>query len=201
MAFELNDYVDVATRLRQAHERWPELRVEEALPELVTVGDRTFVQATVTVYRTPDDPRPTSATVWEPFPGLTTFSKNSEVPVGMTSALGRALAYMGLEVRKSIASRDEVAARRPEPPRASQSAPTDEPAPSTPNASPVLAKDAVRINALLEEAGIGARSEKLRLVSEIAGRDVASSRDLTRPEAARVIEHLSLLIAQKGTDE
>lgn len=196
MAFDLNEYVDVASRLKIAHERWPELRIEEMLPEIVVIGDRTFVQATVTVYREPADPRPTSATVWEPFPGLTSFSKNSEVPVGMTSALGRALAYMGLEVRKSIASRDEVAARRPEPPRASQSGPTDEPATSTPSASPVLAKDAVRINTLLEQAGIPTRSEKLSFVSQIAGREVASSRDLTRPEAARVIEALSLRITQ-----
>ena len=107
-----------------------------------------------------------------------------------------AYGYMGLEVRKTLASRDEVAARRPEPPRASQSAPTDEPATSTPSASPVLAKDAVRINTLLEQAGIPTRSEKLSFVSEIAGREVVSSRDLTRPEAARVIEALSLRITQ-----
>lgn len=194
MAFDVNDYVDVATRLRTAFERWPELRIEEQLPELVTVGDRTFVQATVTVYRTPDDPRPTSATVWEPFPGSSSFTKNSEVMVGATSALGRALAYMGLEVRRAIASRDEVAARRTERQTPASASPADD---TTPRPSPVTAKDAVRINALLDQLGIGERSEKLDLVQSIIGRPVASSRELTRPEAERVILDLTTRLTDR----
>jgi len=193
MAFDLNDYVDVATRLRQAHERWPELRIDEHLPQIVTVGERLFVQATVTVHRTPDDPLPTTATVWEPWPGQTSFSKNSEVMVGATSALGRALAYMGLEVRKSIASRDEIAARTDDRPR-----PTAKDRTTSDGASVAMAKDLARINALLDDCGIDTRELKLVTVQGIVGRDVASSRELTRPEAAKVIEHLTLQLANRN---
>ena len=198
MAFDLNDYVDVATRLRQAHERWPELRIEEHLPVVITVIDRTFIQSTVTVHRQPDDPLPTTATVWEPWPGQTSFSKNSEVMVGNTSALGRALAYMGLEVRKSIASRDEVAARQTPAPR-----PTAKDRTPADGASVAQGKELARITALLDDCGIEGRDLKLVTVCGIIGRDVASSRELTRPEAHKVIEHLTMQLAARkpATDD
>lgn len=197
MAFDLNDYVDVATRLRQAHERWPELRIEEHLPQVVTIGDRTFVQATVTVHRTPDDPLPTTATVWEPWPGQTSFSKNSEVMVGNTSALGRALAYMGLEVRKSIASRDEVAARQTPAAKPNRPAMMAE---DRPGAGP-SAKQLAKLNLLLGQCGIDTREEKMVCVTGIVGRDVDSSKDLTSVEIGKVIDHLTMQLAARKAPE
>lgn len=189
MAFDLNDYVDVATRLAKAHERWPELRIEELLPEQVVIGERTFIQCTVYVHRTPDDPRPTGATVWEPWPGQTPYSKNSEVMVGNTSALGRALAYMGLEVRKGIASRDEVAARRDTPKPASR----DE-AVSAPSA-----KQLGKMNLLFGQFGLETREEKLVYVAGIIGREVDTSKHLTAMEASKVIDALTTALAERPT--
>lgn len=190
MGFDLNDYVDVATRLRMAHERWPDLRIEEHLPEQVTIGDRTFVQCTVYVYRTADDPRPTGATVWEPWPGQTPYTKNSEVMVGNTSALGRALAYMGLEVRKGIASRDEVAARRDTRPALTR----DERTGAAPSA-----KQLTKLNLLLAQFGLETRDEKLAYVRGTIGREVESSKDMTQVEAGTVIDALTAALATQET--
>jgi hypothetical protein len=71
-----------------------------------------FYRCTVTVYRDIDDALPAIATAAEPYPGKTPYTKNSEFMVGMTSALGRALGYMGFGVNKSIASKNEVLARQ-----------------------------------------------------------------------------------------
>jgi len=71
----------------------------------------TFIRCTVTVWRDNADALPVIASAAEPYPGNTPYTKRSEYMVGMTSALGRALGYMGCGVSKAIASRNEVEAR------------------------------------------------------------------------------------------
>ena len=111
----LEGYVDVAGRLRLALDKYPELRVVESRPAIVTTPDgAVFVEVTVTVYRTPDDTLPAIATAWEPFPGRTPYTKNSEMMNCSTSALGRALGFMGFGIRASLASLNEVDHRRGE---------------------------------------------------------------------------------------
>jgi hypothetical protein len=112
MAFNLDNYVDVPTRLAEALKRWPDLRIQETDNQVITMPDgSTFIRCTVTVWRDVADPIPVIASAAEPFPGNTPYTKRSEYMVGMTSALGRALGYMGCGVAKSIASRNEVEAR------------------------------------------------------------------------------------------
>ena len=112
MAFNLDNYVDVPTRLAEALKRWPDLRIQETDNQVITMPDgSTFIRCTVTVWRDIADPLPVVASAAEPFPGTTPYTKRSEYMVGMTSALGRALGYMGCGVAKSIASRNEVEAR------------------------------------------------------------------------------------------
>ena len=90
----LGDYVDVPTRFRLALDKWPDLRVVETPAEIVTIGDRTFISVTMTVYRDPSDPLPCVATCWEPFPGTTPYVRNSEMMNASTSCLGRVLGMM-----------------------------------------------------------------------------------------------------------
>jgi hypothetical protein len=108
----LDNYVDVPTRLKLALEKWPDLRVQETGRELTDFGGRLTLICTVTVWRSPDDTHPSIASAAENVPGLTPYTKNSELMVGFTSALGRALGYMGVGINSSIASRNEVEARR-----------------------------------------------------------------------------------------
>lgn len=111
MAYNLDDYVDVAERIQRFHEKYPDgsLQSEWGLHEIN--GAQTLVVRGY-AYRTPDDPRPGIGHATEPVPGLTNFSKNSELMVGETSAWGRALAALGFEVKRGIASREEVRNRQ-----------------------------------------------------------------------------------------
>ena len=112
MSFDLSEYVDVKTRLKQALKLYPQLRIVEHRPEITQVGDQLFIECSVTVSRDPDDPIPVTAYIFEPYPGKTSFTKNSEQANGATSVLGRALGYMGLGIDKSIASSNEVLGRQ-----------------------------------------------------------------------------------------
>lgn len=108
----LDNYVDVPTRLKLAFERWPDLRVQEMGYRMEQFADQPVLVCEVRVYRDPTDPYPAVATASEPLPGKTNFTFDSELMVGFTSALGRALGYMGIGLTSSIASRNEVQARQ-----------------------------------------------------------------------------------------
>ena len=115
MAFQLGGYVDVATRLRLALKDWPQLRIQETGAELQTIGEQMFLVCTVTVWRDERDAVPVIASAAEIVPGRTPYTRNAERMVGFTSALGRALGYMGYGIEKSIASQDEIAHRQDAP--------------------------------------------------------------------------------------
>lgn len=112
MSFDLSDYVDVKTRLTQALAKYPDLRITEHRPVPVQVGEQMFIECAVTVARDPDDPVPVTAYMYEPFPGRTPYTKLSEQANGATSALGRALGYMGFGITASLASANEVRNRQ-----------------------------------------------------------------------------------------
>ena len=194
MAFNIDNYVDVPTRLTEALKKYPNLRIQETDAQVVTMPDgSTFYRCTVTVYRDIDDALPAIATAAEPYPGKTPYTKNSEFMVGMTSALGRALGYMGFGVNKSIASKNEVLARqeddgdivRPERTRAvaGSKAVSNDQAPSGNFAS---AKQINFIKALakgleLDEGGL------LLKLHELLGRNDVILETLTASDATKVI--------------
>jgi hypothetical protein len=109
MGFNLDDYVDVATRLKELLEKYPEASVEASPPKLVAVDGSNFVEVTVTITA---DGRTARASAWEPIPGKTPYTKDSEMMNAETSALGRACGMWGIGLKKSVASLDEVRARR-----------------------------------------------------------------------------------------
>lgn len=108
MSFDLGDYVDVRHRLELALLQYPDLRVVENEPQLRQLGERVYIECSVTVYRTHDDPTPGRAYCWEVWPGRTPYTKDSEQMNGATSALGRALGYMGFGIKAGLASANEV---------------------------------------------------------------------------------------------
>lgn len=111
MTFSLDNYVDVPTRLKQALARWPELRVHEDQPVIREIGNKLYIEVRTTVHRDPDDKLPAIAYCWEPWPGTTPYTRDSEQMNASTSALGRALGFM-LAFDK-MASREEVRNRQP----------------------------------------------------------------------------------------
>lgn len=115
MAFDLSDYVTVPERVRLFYEMYPDGRILNSVPEIRVIGDRQFIEITTSVYRSPDDPLPCVASAWEPFPGRTPYTKDSEMMNAETSATGRAIAAAGIAVNRSLASQEEVKLRTETP--------------------------------------------------------------------------------------
>lgn len=196
MAFKLDNYVDVPTRLRMALDKFPELRIVESGYRVEGFGAGTVLICTVTVYRSPDDTLPVVASAQESLPGKTPYTKDSELMVGMTSAVGRALGYMGFGIDKSIASSNEIKAREHTKPVTRPSGePVEEPfsggyqtetasRPST-NITP---KQIALISALARDRGIPAGKAVADAAQGIVGRSVLKLVDLSKTEASRVIE-------------
>jgi len=205
MAFDMSNYVDVAERLKLALEKWGEgLRIQCDPPKVVTINDRTFIEVTTRAWRTPDDPLPSVATAWEPFPGQTTFTKNSEMMNCETSSLGRCLGMMGVGVRNSIATSNEVRNRqndREDHPTAhvpQQRVAPDKPKPET-NVIPIGEKVTGGGISTAQKNFVAklVRECKLESVGDMAsnllGRDINAVEDLTTREASMVIKALTEL--------
>lgn len=113
------DYIDVATRIVEFREKFPEGSLQQLSLEFVQVAGKDWVVYTAAAYRTPDDVRPGVGTAWEPIPGPTNFTRDSEVQNAETAAWGRAMvAALAVDTKKGIASSEEVRNRQektPEP--------------------------------------------------------------------------------------
>jgi hypothetical protein len=105
---DLGNYITVDQRLDLALRRHPDLRIIEGPPVIREIGDALYIEVAMTVYRTAEDDNPTIARAWEPWPGKTPFTRDSEMMNCSTSALGRALGLMGFGLMGSIATADEV---------------------------------------------------------------------------------------------
>ena len=115
MAFDMSNYVDVAERIRLAMERWPDASFQNIGTKLIDVNGHFYVEATVALYRDPNDIRPAIATAWEAIPGSTPYTRDSEMMNAETSAMGRAVIAAGIPSKK-VASVEEVQARQPSKP-------------------------------------------------------------------------------------
>ena len=102
------DYIDVAERIREFKKLFPTGSLQRVDIQFVNVGGKDFVMYTAAAYRAPDDERPGMGTAWEPIPGKTPYTKDSEVMVVETSAWGRAIVAALAGETKRIASADEV---------------------------------------------------------------------------------------------
>lgn len=140
MAFDLPaDYKQVPERIADLKAKHPEATLQPADPsnpfQIVTVGGRDFIVYTAACYRAPDDPRPGIGIAWEPFPGKTPYTKDSELMNAETSAWGRAIVAALASESKAIASAEEVRNRQAdaEAPRTrTRSAPAKVAAPPAP---------------------------------------------------------------------
>jgi len=191
----MDNYVDVATRLQMAFKRWPELRIQETAREVIEMPDKScFIRATVTIWRTPDDPIPVIATCCEPYPGRTPYTKLSENENAFTHCIGRALAYAGIGANKSLASRDEVetAQQRQAPARLAPVVPMHDvevPFPEEERREYATPKQMGMMRALAN--GQGLKGDDLKtFISATLGREVLTSGELTKRDVSKVIDAL-----------
>ena len=101
--FNLNDYVMVNERIEKFYEKYPEGSIQA---EIKTLEDG-MVVVKAYAYRDREDAIPATGHAYEKegqgYVNKTSFIENCE-----TSAVGRALAMLGFDIKKSIASREEM---------------------------------------------------------------------------------------------
>ena len=113
------DYIDVAARITEFRTKHPNGYLAPLNPakpfEIVDINGKIFVAVVAGAYREPGDTSPGVGMAWEPFPGLTAFTRNSELMNAETSAWGRAIIAIGAaDSKKGIATAEEVRNRQAE---------------------------------------------------------------------------------------
>ena len=145
------DYVPVAERLEKFYERFPEGRV---ITHIIEHNMETgFVLMRAEVYRNADDAQPAATGHAFEIRSEGYVQKTSYVEVCETSSVGRALALLGFEVKRGIASREEI--EKPMRMAAGRAAQASEPSPE---------EQAARLDAeiLQSAAALGYDAAKVR---------------------------------------
>jgi hypothetical protein len=114
MSFELDpNYNDVPARIAEFRTKHPEGSLQQAALEFREVAGKWWVVYTAAAFRAPDDARPGHGTAWEPVPGKTPYTKDSELQNAETAAWGRAIvAALAADTKRGIASAEDVRNRR-----------------------------------------------------------------------------------------
>jgi hypothetical protein len=110
--YDLGDYKEVSERIADLRVKYPDASLSsevilwpsEALP---------FIAVKALCYRSRKDENPGVGLAWEPFPGKTPYTRDSELQNAETSAWGRAIvAALASDTKQGIASADEVRNRK-----------------------------------------------------------------------------------------
>ena len=188
------DYVTVAERIEKFYQRHENGRIVTHIVE--HDAERGFILMRAEIYRSADDPLPAATGHAYEFKSEGYVQRTSYIEVCETSAVGRALAMAGFEVRRGIASREEMekAARaaRAEPAREKEKpAPAQpaKPAQQATNANqPATDEQKQDILDLLEMLQPGDRRAQRRVLVEMTGKE--SRDDLTQHDASSLITKL-----------
>ena len=147
MRFNPDEYITVSERIEKFYAKFPQGRIITTIIE--HSAETGFILIRAEVYREPDDALPSATGHAYELRSAGHVQAGSYVEVCETSSVGRALALLGFEVRRGVASREEVirgakkqqAAAAAAPARPERPAPAPESAP-TPPAMPAAPADA-----------------------------------------------------------
>lgn len=194
----IQDYVTVAERIEKFYERYPEGRLITHIVE--HDAERGFILMRAEVYRSPDDAMPSATGHAYELKSEGYVQRTSYIEVCETSCIGRALAMAGFEVKRGIASREEMeksarfaresatARDKTAPnPSAKQSNPVEQSAKAEQSATEDQKQT---ILSLLESMRPGDRRSQRRVLVEMTGKE--SRDDLTHQEAANLIQKLKV---------
>jgi hypothetical protein len=113
------DYIDVATRIVEfrgiypngALQPWRDPYIAEV--KMPDGSIKSFMVYAAAAYGSPEDKLPGVGYAWEPIPGPTNFTRDSELQNAETAAWGRAMvAKLAVDTKKGIASSEEVRNRQ-----------------------------------------------------------------------------------------
>ena len=125
----LASYVEVKDRLAVLFELYGQARVVTSYELTREPDQKPKVIVRAIIYRTPDDPVPATGTSWMYLPGATTYTRGSELENAETSAVGRAIGLMGILIDRSIATSNEIDAKKNEAEPAHTTPPPSQDAP------------------------------------------------------------------------
>jgi hypothetical protein len=149
MRFNPDEYITVSERIEKFYAKFPQGRIITTIIE--HSAETGFILMRAEVYREPDDALPAATGHAYELKSAGHVQAGSYVEVCETSSVGRALALLGFEVRRGVASREEVirgakkqqaaaAAAPPARPERPTPAPAERaPAPPAPPAAPAEA--------------------------------------------------------------
>ena len=104
--FNLDEYITVSERVEKFYEKYPDGRI---ITNVIELNNETgFVLMQAMVYRAATDTQPSATGHASEVRGDSYINKNSFVENCETGAVGRALALLGFEVKRGIASREEL---------------------------------------------------------------------------------------------
>lgn len=129
MRFNPDEYITVHERIEKFYAKFPQGRI---LTSIVEHNEETgFILMRAEVYREPDEALPAATGHAYELRSAGHVQAGSYVEVCETSSVGRALALLGFEVRRGVASREEVVrgARKQQAVAAAPPAQAEKPAP------------------------------------------------------------------------
>lgn len=173
-------YKEVSERIQEFRAKHPDGCLQS---EVVPSPVEGFVIVKAYAYRTPDDPRPGVGLAWEPVPGKTNFTRDSELMNAETSAWGRAIIAIGAsDAKEGIASADEIRNRQAPPQRQAP--------PPPPELDEITQEQIDDLNSLAAKVG----DEAVKKVCDWAG--VPTLPDLTGGQATAVIDRWNKALAE-----
>jgi pyruvate/2-oxoglutarate dehydrogenase complex dihydrolipoamide acyltransferase (E2) component len=181
MRFNPDEYITVHERIEKFYAKFPQGRI---LTSIVEHNEETgFILMRAEVYREPEDGLPAATGHAYELRSAGHVQAGSYVEVCETSSVGRALALLGFEVRRGVASREEVirgarkqqAATAPSAPPPAPAAPERKPAATA--ATPAAATPAASTQPATSAAGAapGLDEQILQAAGEL-GYDAAKVR-------------------------
>jgi pyruvate/2-oxoglutarate dehydrogenase complex dihydrolipoamide acyltransferase (E2) component len=180
MRFNPDEYITVHERIEKFYAKWPTGRILTSIVE--HNAETGFVLVRAEIYREQDDAMPAATGHAYELRSAGHVQAGSYVEVGETSAVGRALALLGFEVRRGVASREEVergakkqAAAAPARQAAATARQAPAPAPPTEKPSAPTEKSSAPTNAPADAATPNLDAEILRAAEEL-GYDAAKVR-------------------------
>ncbi|MDT7807662.1 MAG: hypothetical protein QOJ70_1475 [Acidobacteriota bacterium] len=106
MRFNPDEYITVSERIEKFYAKFPQGRIITTIIE--HSAETGFILIRAEVYREPDDALPAATGHAYELKSAGHVQAGSYVEVCETSSVGRALALLGFEVRRGMASREEV---------------------------------------------------------------------------------------------
>lgn len=142
MRFNPDEYITVSERIEKFYAKFPQGRIVTSIIE--HNQETGFILMRTEVYREPDDGLPAATGHAYELRSAGHVQAGSYVEVCETSSVGRALALLGFEVRRGVASREEVVRGAKKQQAVAAAAPPERQAPPTDRTppSPPAAPDA-----------------------------------------------------------